>query len=122
MKFEIPVLSDGEVDMARPIRVLREQTSVYADTKSTKLISKLDFGQALEVTGVSAGRLQVKKLSDESALGWIKRSDLLCSDTPLRGKAGLEQKLYIKTATGVQGEKPKTVKAYPAPVGRVCRN
>lgn len=121
-KFEIPVLSDGEVDMARPIRVLREQTPVYADTKSIKLISKLDFGQALEVSGVSAGRLQVKKLSDESALGWINRSDLLCSDTPLRGKAGLEQKLYIKTATGVQGEKPKTVKAYPAPVGSVCRN
>ena len=121
-KFEIPVLEDGEVDWIGSIRVLREKTLVYADTKSTNSISTLAFGQALEVIGVSKERLKVQTLSDAGSLGWINRSDLLCSDTPLRGRAGLEQKLYIKTATGVQGEKPKTVKAYPSPSGNVCQN
>ena len=119
---EILVSSDGEVERISPVRVFREQTSVYADTKTTKAISKLAFGRALEIVGVGAERLRVQTLSDESALGWINRSDLLCSDTPLRGKAGLEQKLYIKTATGVQGEEPKTVKAYPSPSGSECQN
>jgi hypothetical protein len=120
--FKIPVTSDGEVDWIGSVRVLRERTPVFTNGQNKKSITKLAFGRALEVVGVGDDRLRVQMLSDEKALGWIKRSDLLCSDTPLRGEAGLEQKLYIKTATAVQGETPKTVRAYPSPSDNSCQS
>ncbi len=118
--FDIPVTSEGEVDWIGSVRAIREQTPVYADPKKTKPTAKLPFGKALEVVGVDGLRLKVQTLSDETSLGWIERRDLLCRDNPLRGKGGLEQKLYIKTATAIQGETPKTVKAYPSPSGDTC--
>jgi len=120
--FEIPVTEDGEVDWIGSVRVLREKAPVFISKKNKDINSTQPFGQSLEVVKVGDRRLRVQTFSDEKALGWIRRSDLLCADTPLRGKNGLEQKLYIKTKTAVQGEKPATVKAYPSPSDSNCHN
>ena len=120
--FEIPVTEDGEIDWISSVRVLREEAPIFISKIGNKPSSTQPFGRPLEVVEVGDQRLRVQTLSDEKSLGWIKRSDLLCSDSPLRGEAGLEQKLYIKTKTAVQGEKPATVKAYPSPSDSNCRN
>jgi len=120
--FEVPITEDGEVDWIGSVRVLRDNSAVYGEAEATEVLTTLAFGRPLEITQVGELKLKVQALSDEKPIGWVKRNDLLCRDTPLRGDTGLEQKIYIKTETAVQGEKPATVKAFPSPTGDDCLN
>ncbi len=116
--FDFPVAPDGGVDWPHTVKVLKHDTPVYPD--ATSMVPQdgifLDFNKSLEVLEAQNGRLQVRALSSLDPLGWVESSTLLCALYPQRSfSSGLEQKLYIKTATEIRQDKPTSVKAYPSP-------
>jgi hypothetical protein len=118
----IPVDEAGEVDWLGYVRTLRDGVPVYSSPDSRKAKTTLAFGRIFEVLAVENGRLEVQSLASSSGLGWVADRDLLCREKPLRGKSGLESKLYIRTETRPREEEPRTVKAYPSPRGKTCGN
>ena len=116
----IPVDEAGEVDWLGYVRTLRDGVPVYASPDSAKATTTLAFGRVFEVLAIKNGRLEVQGLASSSGLGWVADRDLLCREKPLRGKTGLERKLYIRTETQTREGTPQTIKAYPSPTGKAC--
>lgn len=115
-----PVGPDGKVDRAQAVKVIQQDTPVYQDVASSAVLTTLGFNKSLRVLDVQGHRVQVGHESTLAPLGWVEQSALLCGFLPLKGKSGLEQKLYIQTATEIRQEKPATVKAYPSPELNGC--
>jgi hypothetical protein len=120
--IKIQVEDDGEVDWIGYVKTIRKNVSLYTSARSNIPKDKLKFGLTLELLKLNSGRLQVQTLGGDDPLGWINKGDLLCKIQPLRGKSGLEQKLFIKTPTQVRKGEPATVKAYQSPDSKVCQN
>lgn len=120
-KFDFPINPQGGVDWPHTVKVIKQDTLVYEDAISFSTTSSLNFNKSLRVLDLQGDRVQVGHVTTLAPLGWVERSALLCALSPLKGsKSGLEQKLYIQTATEVRGEKPTTVKAYPSPDLQGC--
>ena len=115
-----PVNQDGKIDTPQLIKILKQGAAVYQDANSSTVIDSLDFNVNLKVLDANNSRIQVRRLNNLEALGWVERDDLLCARYPLKGESGLEQKMYIRTATEVRQDKPATVKAYPSPERLAC--
>ncbi len=115
-----PLDNNGNVDRPQPVRVIVQDTPVYADQSSSKIIKTLDFDASLMVENAESSRIQVRLITSTEPLGWVERSALLCAFTPRKSDKGLEQKLYIRTATEVREGKPATVKAYQSPDMKTC--
>ncbi|PID58507.1 hypothetical protein CSB45_02890 [candidate division KSB3 bacterium] len=116
--FEFPLAPDGGIDWPHTVKVLKHDTPVYADALSLTPLDGLflSFNKSLEVLESQGSRLQVRTLGSLDPLGWVESSTLLCALRPQSSfSSGLEQKLYIKTATEIRKEKPTTVQAYPSP-------
>ncbi|PIE29016.1 hypothetical protein CSA57_11195 [candidate division KSB3 bacterium] len=75
----------------------------------------LDFNSSLKVVTARDKRLFVRRPDSNDALGWIERSDLLCSVTPLISESGLEQKFYAFTKADELGNPPQTGHVYTVP-------
>jgi hypothetical protein len=126
---EFPINPDGKADWPYPVKVLRQDTPVYQDPTSSALNpsqDKLAFNQSLSILNVQEKRVEVRSLGAPKSLGWVDRTNLLCTLKPLKGASGLEKKFYIRTATDIRKEKPATVNVYPSPdlqgcTGEECR-
>ena len=115
--FQFPVAPDGSIDWPHTVKVLKQNTPVYPDATSGTPLEKasLAFNKSLEVLNAEGARLQVRHLNSLDPLGWVNSDTLLCALYPQRSAtSGLEQKLYIKTATEVRKDKPAAVKAFPS--------
>lgn len=113
--FYFPIGADGEIDRVHIVKILTQNTPVYQNATSLAVIDTLNFNTSLRVLALQGDRVQVGHVSTLTPLGWVDRSALLCGIAPLKSeKSGLEQKLYIRTATEVRQDTPSTVKAYPA--------
>lgn len=123
--FSFPLHSDNKtVDSLHALKVLRHEAEVYQDASSATGVTRLPFSEPVEPVAVSEardrGRIQIKKVGDKDALGWMKREDLLCSKRPLLDdKKILERKLFIKTPPAKVGT-AEAVPAYPFPQGTEC--
>lgn len=119
--FTFPVSPENKVDWPHTIKVVKQEVPVFQDAVSNAVVSTLNFNKSLRVLDEQGTRLQVGHQSTYAPLGWVERSNLLCTNVPLKSdKSGLEQKLYIQTATEVRKDKPTTVKAYPSPDLQDC--
>jgi len=118
---KIEVDEDGEVDWIGYVKTIRASVPLYSSESTKKISRRLTFGKTLELLKLKSNRLQVQTLGGDDPLGWIEKGDLLCSVKPLRGKSGLEQKLFIKTPTQERSGKPATIKAYQSPNTKNCK-
>jgi len=119
-QFNFPIGPEGNVDWPHTVKTLQHDVPVYDSAASFATVSTLPFNKSLRVLDAQDQRVQVGHVSTLAPLGWVERTHLLCTLLPLKGQSGLEQKLYIRTATEVRQEKPTTVKAYPAPDLQGC--
>ncbi len=118
--------SDGQmIRTTLPVTILRHRAPVFDDPKGATVIFHRNLGEMLEPVKISdsqnRGKIHVRVPGHQEPLGWMDRNDLLCSTTPLRHK-GIERKLYILTEPTPEGEKPRTVTAYPSPDRQKCDN
>ncbi len=114
-KFPVVKNKNGVIDHIRPIIVIREKAPIFPDSVTSTPTGEKTFGSYVYVVKADANRIHVREGSTKEPIGWIERSDLLCSLRPVIGESGLEQKFFIKTATDVRRDKPATVKAYSSP-------
>ena len=128
--YEFMLDRDGNVDRTQPLTVIKQDAQLYIDATSSNPVTEkdeagtsvslaLNFNKKLKALALEGSRVQVKRISGDEPLGWVERSDLLCTLRPARGRSGLEKKLYIKTATAVQGN-VAAVNAYPSPEQADC--
>lgn len=92
----------NKVDRAQPVKVIRQNVTVYEDASTSDPVEFLEFNESLQVLDAQGTRVKISTMASLEPLGWIERSDLLCALAPLRGESGLEKKLYIRTATEVR--------------------
>lgn len=118
--FDFPTDSSGRVDWPHSVKVIQEGTPVYQEADSFSAISTLSFNKSLRVLDVQGDRVQAGHVTTLAPIGWVERSNLLCAVSALKGKSGLEQKLYIQTATEMRGENPTSVKVYPSSGRQGC--
>ncbi len=120
--FYFPTDKNGNVDWIRPVKVIIQNTPVYDDpTSSSKTSQNLDFNTSLMIDNAETSRVQVRNIASVKPLGWVDRSALLCAYRPMRSENGLEQKLFIRSATKVRNNRPATVKAHPSPDLKDCK-
>ena len=124
--FSFPLQSDNKtVDSILVLRVLRHEAEVYQEAASSLGYIHLPFGEFLEPIAVSEahdrGRIQIRKIANKEALGWMKREDLLCRNTPLLNDKELERKLFIRIPPA-KASTSGVISAYPVPQGSECFN
>ncbi len=118
-EFNFPLSKNGEVDW--PAKVIIQNTPVYKDaTSSYQTDQVLPFNKSLIVVKAENFRVQVRHINAENPLGWVERSALLCTLTPIKDENGLEQRVFIRLTTELRKNKPVTVKAYPSPDIKDC--
>lgn len=139
--FEVAIAGDGScvnksfdyktkdlIDRVQPVTVIKQDAPIFL--KSTGLAfhttelygvkrNKLNFNEKLAVLRESKERLEVTEVGKDRVVGWVNKGDLLCSLQPVIGKNGIEKKLYIKTATAIQGN-TKPVNAFSSPLQKKC--
>ncbi|RKZ41246.1 MAG: hypothetical protein DRR16_30640, partial [Candidatus Parabeggiatoa sp. nov. 3] len=124
--YAFPLQSDGkQINSSWPLRVLRQDAPVYDDAMGNQVKTTLKFGEVLDGLRISNSKSQGRVEICESgclpgeSLGWMDRTDLLCTIYPLKNDKGLERKAFIKTPhqpeiveEGGRSVKKTTVTAY----------
>ena len=115
--IKFPPKGEGKVILPYPVKVLRENVPVYADSKTlTANKLRLSFNTNVWIENEAETRVEVKRFGpQEDSIGWVNKTDLLCRTEPLISDSGLEKNLYIRTATEIRQNMPLTVRAYPSP-------
>jgi hypothetical protein len=106
--------TDEKPEISWVVKVIEQGTLLYKDESSQEYDRKLGFNESFYIIKKNDDRMQVRAIGKKSPSGWVQRSALLCSPTPMKGELGLEEKFYIKTETEVRKKIPTTVKAYPS--------
>ena len=125
MDFTFLLTPSGKIDRVQPITVIRDGAPVYQNASGDgkawlgRRPVQLTFNHKLTALEFKRNRILVKKIAASVHLGWVNRSDLLCALKPMASQTGLELKLYINTATAIQGH-VKAIKAYAAPNALTC--
>jgi len=108
------------------VRVLRDNTPLFKDSKTKKTDKYLSFDQQFKVMTYKNERIQIRRSEDTNLYGWVDAKDLLCAEKPLRSsgknETGLEKKFFIKTANKIRMKKPETITAYPSPFKDNCKH
>jgi len=121
-----PLQRDGkQINTSWPLRVLRQNAPVYSDARGSREKTTLKFGEVLDALRISSSQKQGRVEICESgclpgeSLGWMDRTDLLCTIYPIKNDKGLERKAFIKTppqpeivVEGRRSVKKTTVTAY----------
>lgn len=95
--FQFPITTDGKVDWPHTVKVIRRDTPVYQDAKSSSAIpdTLLNFNQSFRVIDVQGNRVRLGNPATLAPIGWVDRAALLCATSPIKGNAGLEQKFFV---------------------------
>ncbi|MEO5362888.1 MAG: hypothetical protein H7838_04610 [Magnetococcus sp. DMHC-8] len=106
-------------------RAVRQDAPVYADATGNQREGTLEFNQQMEITEESKDRVKIRSQrfkKKESAVGWVRKADLLCRNTPIKSDSGLEMKFFIKTDTVARGtdNKEPTVQVFQDPELKEC--
>ncbi|MBF0623930.1 MAG: hypothetical protein HQL82_03885 [Magnetococcales bacterium] len=89
------------------VRSTRGAAQVQAGLDDARVVGQLGFSQPAEVLAESGNRIQVRAFkfqNHEPVEGWVKKSDLLCRNLPIKGEGGLEVKFFIRTSTAPRQE------------------
>ncbi|MBF0184059.1 MAG: hypothetical protein HQM06_06700 [Magnetococcales bacterium] len=93
---------NGRLKWVGVARSMRQESPLYAEASGNQREGSLDFNQQMEISEESKERVKVRThrfKKKEPAVGWVRKSDLLCRNTPIKSDSGLEMKFFIKTDT-----------------------
>src|ERR1043165_9988580 len=104
------------------VLTLRDGAAAYSDPSGRSRATTFPFNTRLVVKQTGTELVGVTRLGVEDKL-WMRRTDLLCSRTPLLSpQNGLERKARVRTQAAVRDDKVQTIQAYRAPELSGCTN
>ncbi|MBF0096731.1 MAG: hypothetical protein HQM04_09950 [Magnetococcales bacterium] len=116
---------NGKLKWVGVARAIRHDTPLFAEMSGNQKEGTLDFNQQMEISEESKDRVKVRShrfKKKEPAVGWVRKSDLLCRNTPIKSDSGLEMKFFIKTDTVARNNdnREPTVHVFQEPELKEC--
>ncbi|MBF0459812.1 MAG: hypothetical protein HQL87_00300 [Magnetococcales bacterium] len=116
---------NGRLKWVGVARSARQDAPIFADASATQSEGTLEFNQQMDLTEEAKDRVKIHShrfKKKEPTVGWVRKSDLLCRNTPIKSESGLEMKFFIKTDTVARTNENKepTVQVFQDPELKEC--
>nr|VFJ59224.1 MAG: hypothetical protein BECKFW1821A_GA0114235_10898 [Candidatus Kentron sp. FW] len=115
-----PFYRKADLSWAGHARVTRGQAPLYDASAGDSVTGHLKFNTVLRVNAEQGNRIQVTHFGAANPIGWLEKSQALCRILPLRGKNGIERKIFIRTQATPKGEKQSSIMARQQPAKGDC--
>nr|VFK30401.1 MAG: hypothetical protein BECKMB1821G_GA0114241_10648 [Candidatus Kentron sp. MB] len=115
-----PYYRHGVLSLAGYARVSRGNEPIYDAPTGGVITGHLPFNTVLSVQAEQGSRLQVARFGAKRSIGWVEKVHTLCRTFPLRGRNGIERKVFIRARTAPKGEKQPSIMARQRPEKGEC--
>nr|VFK30405.1 MAG: hypothetical protein BECKMB1821G_GA0114241_106410 [Candidatus Kentron sp. MB]VFK34362.1 MAG: hypothetical protein BECKMB1821I_GA0114274_106910 [Candidatus Kentron sp. MB]VFK76679.1 MAG: hypothetical protein BECKMB1821H_GA0114242_10689 [Candidatus Kentron sp. MB] len=115
-----PRYKNGVLSWAGHARVSRGNEPIYDAPTGSNIIGHLAFNTVLRVQLEQGSRLQVARFGTKRSIGWVEKTHTLCRTLPLKGRSGIERKVFIRTQTAPKGDKQPSIMARQQPERGGC--
>ena len=117
--------ADGRLAWSGVARTIRDAAPLFSEADGAQRSGELLFNQQAEIMEEGKKRIKIRSMrfrGKEQAIGWVRKRDMLCRNTPIKGGAGLEMKFFIKTSTTARksDNREPTVQVFQDPELQHC--